>query len=301
MAFSEPLKVTIRKRTHLRCCLCHELGVEIHHIVPQSEGGLDKEENGAALCPSCHERYGANSQKRKFIREARDLWYEICAERGTFGADQLKNIVDALRNVATKEDLERLAIRNTSYVLGTSGGADGTSTDDVRYSFERDEFVHPLIVHELLGWLSDSAPTVIAVDLTSANRSNRFFGEFSRSARDGRTWVEWVGDNGESFAYAYIATSRSGIQMVECYDCGGGSGVFGWVGLFSLECDQSLRQDASGKVSARTRAILKILGSMALSDRYAGKIAYEDGLLLIGPGAGWFKRGKDASKALPVQ
>lgn len=299
MAFSEQLKVTVRKRSHLRCCLCHELGVDIHHVVPQSDGGPDTEDNAAALCPSCHDRYGANPEKRKFIREARDLWYEICASRFSSGSQELKEIAESLRHVATKEDLERLALRNVSYVLGASDRK--VSAINAPYSFEREQFIHPLIVRELLGWISDPAATIIAVDLTSANRSNRFFGEFSLTVQDARTWVGWVGDKGEYFTYAHVASSPSGVQMVECYDCGGGSGVFGSVGLFSLEHDQALEQDASAKISARPRLILKTLGSMMLGDRYKGKIEYEDGLLVIGPDDGWFNRGREASKALPIK
>jgi len=298
MAFSEQLKVTVRKRSHLSCCVCHDFGVDIHHIVPQAEEGPDTEDNAAALCPSCHDRYGANPQKRKLIREARDLWYDICASRYSSGLKELNEIAEALRQVATKDDLERLTLRNASYVLGASGR--GTApADDVPYSFERAEFIHPLIVRELLGWISDPAATVIAVDLTAANRSNRFFGEFSITVRDGRSWAGWVGDKGEYFTYAHIATSPSGIQMVECYDCGGGSGVFGSVGLFSLERDQALEEE-SAKFSVRPRIILKSLGSVMLGDRYKGKIAYEDGLLVIGPDEGWFQRGKDGSKAVPI-
>jgi hypothetical protein len=40
----------------------------------------DELENAAPLCPSCHETYGANPTKRKFLREARDLWYEILCD-----------------------------------------------------------------------------------------------------------------------------------------------------------------------------------------------------------------------------
>jgi HNH endonuclease len=300
MVFSEQLKVMVRKRSHLRCCLCHDLGVDIHHIVPQAEDGPDAEDNAAALCPSCHDRYGANPDKRKLIREARDLWYEICASRFSSGSADLKEIAETLRGLATKEDLERFALRNATYVLGASGKETAPSGDDP-YSFMRPEFIHPLIVRELLGWISDPAATVIAVDLTSANRSNRFFGEFSIASRDGRTWVEWAGDKGEYFTYAHIANSPSGIQMVECYDGGGGSGVFGSVALFSLERDQALAEERNAKLSARPRIILKSLGSVTLGDRYKGKIAYEGRLLVIGPDDGWFKRGKEASKALPIE
>lgn len=81
MVFTELLKKEVRKRCHMRCCLCHELGVEIHHIVPQEQGGPDSPDNAAPLCPTCHERYGANPEKRKFIREARENWYSICDQR----------------------------------------------------------------------------------------------------------------------------------------------------------------------------------------------------------------------------
>jgi hypothetical protein len=81
MPFSEQLKLQVRRKAHFKCCLCHALGVEIHHIIPQAEGGVDTEDNAAPLCPSCHDIYGANPEKRKFIRESRDFWYELCERR----------------------------------------------------------------------------------------------------------------------------------------------------------------------------------------------------------------------------
>ena len=60
MSFSKPLKVKVRKKAHLMCCLCKEMGVEVHHIIPQEDAGPDTEDNAAPLCPTCHETYGAN-------------------------------------------------------------------------------------------------------------------------------------------------------------------------------------------------------------------------------------------------
>lgn len=234
MAFLEPLKVMVRKRAHLRCCVCHSFGVDIHHILPQAEGGSDTEDNAAPLCPSCHELYGANPQKRKVIREARDLWYEICATHHESSFGQLRDITETLKNVVTKEDLQRLAVRNVSYTLGTMENREVRPAEYNQYSFVQKEYIHPLIIRELLGWLSDPTETIVAVDLKSANRSNRFWGEFIVTARDGRVWVEWTGTERESFSYAHIATSHSGVQMVECVDWGGGTGFFKTVGLFSL-------------------------------------------------------------------
>ena len=112
----------------------------MHHIVPQAEGSSDTEDNAAALCPSCHETYGANPLKRKFIREARDLWYDICAKRFLSDPGQLSEIAEALRNVATKEDLERFAVRNTNYVLGATTDSP-RQLAELRYSFVREESV----------------------------------------------------------------------------------------------------------------------------------------------------------------
>lgn len=108
MPFPDAVLVNVRRRAHFQCCLCKSLGVEVHHIVPQSDGGPDSDENAAPLCPSCHETYGANPTKRRFIREARDLWYEICAKR--YASDySLLSDVHALASIAaSKTDVAQL-------------------------------------------------------------------------------------------------------------------------------------------------------------------------------------------------
>lgn len=298
MAFTEAQKVEIRKKAHLRCCLCHSIGVEVHHIVPQAYGGTDDIENGAPLCPSCHEIYGANKEKRKFIREAREFWYEFCERR--FGIDeaQIRVISDKLETIATKSDLEKFAVQNRAYILGATQPA---PWENLRFSFYREEYVHPLIVSELLGMISDAYETVIAIDLPSANRSNRFFGEYSLREYNDRKWVEYIGDQGDSFSYSHIATSPSGVQMVECYDCGGGSGVFGHVLFLSLECDRSLTENLDGDVITRERILLKTLGSLGLGDRYNGVVTYEDEHLVIGPDKGWYCTRRKEGARIPVK
>lgn len=113
MPFSEALKLTVKRKSHFICCLCRSLGIEVHHIVPEADGGKDSEDNAAPLCPSCHETYGANSQKRKFIREARDFWYEIYAKRFATDPDLLDEISEKLKHAATKADLDEAISRIT--------------------------------------------------------------------------------------------------------------------------------------------------------------------------------------------
>lgn len=83
MGFSEALKLSAKRKAHFKCCICqrHSVSLEAHHIIPESDGGPDTEENAAPLCPTCHAEYGANPEKRTAIRVQRDFWYEICERR----------------------------------------------------------------------------------------------------------------------------------------------------------------------------------------------------------------------------
>ena len=99
MPFSEETKLNVKRKSHFKCCLCHALGIEIHHIVPQGEDGYDTEDNAAPLCPNCHETYGANLLKRKFIREARNFWYELCEKRYASDPEYLNELKRLLENI----------------------------------------------------------------------------------------------------------------------------------------------------------------------------------------------------------
>ena len=271
--FTEALKKKIRDRADLRCCIagCHKPDVDIHHIVPRAAGGESTEDNAAPLCAGCHRLFGGDPTKRKMIRENRDRWYRTIAG-------------EALGAV----------VRASPYM----------SFENCRYSFIRDEFIHPLILRELLGWLSDGE-AIAAVNLTAANRSDRFFGDFTIGHDDdGILFVQWQNER-ESFTYTHVATSPSGIEMVRCSDWGGGSGVFGWVGLFCLEQDRALeyvekRAAEPNHLLTRERAIIKTLGCIPLGDRYDGEITYSEGVLSVGPDVGWFSLGEAATKAVEV-
>lgn len=96
MSFSENTKLEAKRRSAFRCCVCHHLFVEIHHIIPQEEGGPDTLDNAAPLCARCHDIYGDNPKKQKQLREMRDYWWELMAERAGF--------------LTTVEDLSDLAV-----------------------------------------------------------------------------------------------------------------------------------------------------------------------------------------------
>ena len=105
MAFSESVKHEVKVNSDFSCCICHEKDVHIHHIIPQAEGGPDTIENAAPLCPNCHDRFGGNPLKRKFIGETRDYWYEVCLKK--YSASKM-DLTEILKDYIKKEDVLKL-------------------------------------------------------------------------------------------------------------------------------------------------------------------------------------------------
>lgn len=259
-----------------------------------AEGGSNLEDNAAPLCASCHRSYGGNPDHRATIRQRRDHWYGECESRSE-SADSPIDLIRSLHEIFSLEELERLTVHNPTYVLGKDGTL---PLEETRFSFRQAEYVHPRIVQELLGWISDRNPPVTAVDLDAGNRSNQFHGDFTVAEDSEGVSVQWEGER-SSFWYRHVGTSRSGVEILECHDWMGGSSILCSIALFSLERDRALETDGSG-VSARDRTVLKMIGSRGLGDRYRGDVSYENGLLEVGPDRGWFERGEVAAWRLPV-
>ena len=76
MAFSQSTKEKVKRKAAFCCCRCHEINVQVHHIIPESEGGSDEIDNAAPLCANCHTWFGNNAKLRREIRQMRDWWYE---------------------------------------------------------------------------------------------------------------------------------------------------------------------------------------------------------------------------------
>lgn len=114
MGFSEKVKEEARRKSGFRCVICQEPFVEVHHIIPQSEGGEDTIENAAPLCSRCHDLYGDNPAKRKQIRQMRDYWFEVMEKRDKEGLDELGPIAPDPDRVNALRD-KGIAIRHTVF------------------------------------------------------------------------------------------------------------------------------------------------------------------------------------------
>ena len=78
MPFPENIKLEDRRRSNCKCVICQQPFVDVHHIIPEADGGPNDLDNAAPLCASCHNWFGANPVLQKQIREMRDLWWEFC-------------------------------------------------------------------------------------------------------------------------------------------------------------------------------------------------------------------------------
>jgi uncharacterized CHY-type Zn-finger protein len=126
MPFSEKTKLEAKRKSHFACVICHQPFVEVHHILPQADGGSDDLDNAAPLCGSCHDLFGANPVKRKQIREMRDFWSEICEKRPA--NPDLTNLNERLDSI-------RAQISETAAKMTTSVKFRGGYSPDLTYDF----------------------------------------------------------------------------------------------------------------------------------------------------------------------
>lgn len=89
VTFPQSVKTEALARAKRCCCICHQFAgryVNVHHILPVSEGGQDTIDNAIVLCLRCHGEVGhfnvahpiGNKYTRQEIVRHRDEWYKLC-------------------------------------------------------------------------------------------------------------------------------------------------------------------------------------------------------------------------------
>lgn len=103
MPFSEKVKKEVKEKAAFRCCRCHSIGIDVHHILPEKEDGPNVISNAAPLCQNCHDQFGDNPSKRKEITQMRDWWYErvehMYSDRGLNNSEMLNQINTKLTDI----------------------------------------------------------------------------------------------------------------------------------------------------------------------------------------------------------
>jgi hypothetical protein len=117
-------------------------------------------------------------------------------------------------------------------------------------SFSKAPYVHPLIIKDFVGWLSDKGPIIQSVDLLNAQNSNRYSGDIE-TMQDGETlWVSCYEDR-ERISYSLQADLGDGKYALNVVDDSSGT----YVGKHAI-----LVQFGKETISGEKRIVLKYLG-----------------------------------------
>ena len=235
-------------------------------------------------------------------------------ERGTRGGLEVwKHSVIPVATVATLVVAVLVFLFGTD-VIGRLGGigmpgepdSDSATTEPsergprlhATYSFKKAPFVHPKIINDLVGYLSDTGDQVVAINLLDSQDSNRYFGEISVTPQldpmePSWPWVYSVDgeENADKtlgelwgrpwYAYRYVGLTQGGLDVVHARYSGGGSGIFNRVVFTRTEMDRGvdyplLREVESRKAAARPevrdRELIRFVGKIPLGDRWLGTV-----------------------------
>jgi hypothetical protein len=91
MPFSKSVKEEALVKARRHCCVCHEfagLYVNVHHIVPETDGGKSEIENAIVLCLRCHGEAGhynlrhpmGNKYSLDELLRHRHEWFKWCEQ-----------------------------------------------------------------------------------------------------------------------------------------------------------------------------------------------------------------------------
>jgi hypothetical protein len=152
---------------------------------------------------------------------------------------------------------------------------------DYGYSFQHRPLINPLLLKDLVGWISDNGRQIASIDIAGSNSSNRYFGEVLVRETEGKLFVEVQGEGLDGFGYEYLGTSESGIHVVHAYDQTSGSATFHWILLLQIEESSVLMYEHESNVKTEKTPVLKLVGKLSLGDRYVGSVTMERGVIHI--------------------
>jgi hypothetical protein len=137
------------------------------------------------------------------------------------------------------------------------------------------EPVHPKLVEEFEGWLSDARPPItVAVDVAAAFGTN----EYSEPVATTDSGLVRYTTDGGWYGYQHLGALSDGTHVLRTATNSGGSGVFMNLVFVRLETDLAVRP--AGTKYKRT--LMHNLGSFVLGDRDNGAIYVDDERVEVG-------------------
>ena len=123
--------------------------------------------------------------------------------------------------------------------------------------------IHPAIIHQFEGWLSDGGPIVVAVDVAAAEGTNQYeipvdvYQKFVSCSLPNT-------DPEESYGYRWVGRMADGTHVVRGTLITGGTGKFETLFFFRFSVDDGYAVHGQ---SRQQRVVLNITGWHSLGDR----------------------------------
>lgn len=172
------------------------------------------------------------------------------------------------------------------------------------FSFKEPTFVHPRIIEDLYGWISDSGHIVTEINITDAQSSNRYHGEIILNPRtftdDVRPpWIYWIDDETPPteywgppphFGYRYLGRTPVGLTILHTKSGGGGTMVSNSImfvqlthdyGVDFASDDSKVKNAPRLKPTKKSRESIRLIGREALGDRWEGSIEIVGGEIVV--------------------
>ena len=137
------------------------------------------------------------------------------------------------------------------------------------------EPIHPKLVEEFEGWLSDDRPPITtAVDVAAAFGTN----EYSEAVEPTDAGlVRYEGSDGW-YGYQHLGRMSDGTHVLRTASNGGGSGIFTNLLFVKLDSDEARTPDGS----RHERLLMSVAGRFVLGDRDDGTVAVHGDRVVVG-------------------
>jgi hypothetical protein len=150
---------------------------------------------------------------------------------------------------------------STRQIRGPSRGDELLAEAEAFFTFHGAR-IHPLLVQEFEGWLSDGGPVTLSVDVNAAEGTDEYGAPVKL---DGNEILSDIpnAQPGQRYGYERIGVLRDGTQVVKTSDYGGGTGVFQSLMFLRFKLQEHRR--FNGQVEKRL--VLSVVDAYPLGDR----------------------------------
>ncbi len=121
--------------------------------------------------------------------------------------------------------------------------------------------INPKVLYQFIPWMSDSRPSIMSIDLLSANHGTNQFGDVDTLKKDADGYID-IDFEGGKIGYNWLGMLNNNVHVLEFYESGGGSGVFSDLLFVKFEI-----RDFVGNGNKYKQLLINFLRHNGLSDR----------------------------------